>query len=326
MKALSYGVMIYMLLALIWWTILLRKTNNALYRSKIDTLQITQNQLYDVSAFDISKTEEFTTLTRQFNRNSYMILGEGLVFGISLILGIWFIQKASSKEVENSNKQKNFLLSITHELKSPIASINLITQTLLKRKVSQENLTDLHQSILSESTRLEKLINNLLLTTRLNNAYQYNFEQTDLVPLMDEIIRKLQFQYPKVVIEKSYSQDELYINGDKEAIFSVFNNLIENGIKYSRESGTIHVVLDTKQGQEITIDIIDEGIGIPDVEKKKIFQQFYRIGNEETRETKGTGLGLYIVDKIVKAHQGSIKVLDNQPKGSRFSIILPIGN
>lgn len=323
MRFLSYGVMVYMLMALIWWTVLLLKNNSNLYATKIELLQESQNRIFEVKDFDIKTTPEYATITSSFERNKKMILGEGMVFGISLILGLWFIQNAYIKEVENTSKQKNFLLSVTHELRSPIASINLITQTLLKRKLDPEKTTDLHESILSESTRLEKLINNLLFTTRINNSYTYNFETVNVNEVVNEVVKKTIFQYPEAIIDAHISSKELDIMADKEAFISIINNMVENGIKYSPKPAKIDIHV-KENSKIIIIEVTDQGMGIPDKEKLKVTEQFYRIGSEETRETKGTGLGLYIVDKITKAHKGTMVIQNNMPKGSKFIITLPI--
>lgn len=322
MRFLSYGVMVYMLMALIWWTVLLIKNNASLYETKVALLQESQNRIFEVKNFDIKTTPEYETITSTFERNKKMILGEGMVFGISLILGLWFIQNAYIKEVENTSKQKNFLLSVTHELRSPIASINLITQTLLKRKLPQEKAIDLHESILSESTRLEKLINNLLLTTRINNAYAYNFESVNVHEVISEVIKKVHFQNPEANIQVHITEPNVHIMADREAFISIVNNMVENGIKYSPKPAKIDINVQENQ-KHVIIEVMDEGIGIPENEKSKVTGQFYRVGSEETRETKGTGLGLYIVDKITKAHHGFMEIQNNTPKGSKFIITLP---
>jgi K+-sensing histidine kinase KdpD len=322
MKFLSYGVMIYMLLALIWWTILLTKNNRLLQEKSIALALHEIEQNTSSPSLQVGVHPTLLRIQEEHKKKKNMILGEGMVFGISLILGLWFIQKAYNKEIENTNKQKNFLLSVTHELKSPIASINLITETLLKRTLPKEKVDDLHSSILSESTRLEKLISNLLLASRINNAYQYNFEPVDIVTITENIIKTTKMQHPEVNIKCSYTDEKMILNADKEAIVSVVTNLIENSIKYSSAPAFIEINI-IYQNKNIALEVADHGFGIPDTEKLKVREQFYRTGNEETRQTKGTGLGLYIVDKIVEAHKGSLKIYDNYPKGTRITINLP---
>jgi len=322
MKFLSYGVMIYMLMALIWWTILLTKNNRLLQEKSIAlALNEIENKSFNPT-LDIAAHPTLIRIQQEHKKKKNMILGEGMVFGISLILGMWFIQKAYNKEIENTNKQKNFLLSVTHELKSPIASINLITETLLKRMLPKDKVDDLHSSILSESTRLEKLISNLLLASRINNAYQYNFERVDIVDITEKIIKTAKMQHPEVRIKFSYSDEQMTLKADQEAIVSVVTNLIENSIKYSSSPAFLEININ-QQGKNLVLEVADHGFGVPDAEKLKVLQQFYRTGNEETRQTKGTGLGLYIVDKIVEAHKGSLKICDNHPKGTRITITLP---
>jgi signal transduction histidine kinase len=321
MKFLSYGVMVYMLMALIWWTILLSRNNNMLYQKNLALISMAQANDGNLPAF-IPITLSKASVQKEYLRNKYMILGEGLVFGLSLIMGLWFIQKAYTKERENNIHQKNFLLSVTHELKSPIAAINLITQTLLKRKLPQDSIDNLHASVLSESSRLENLINNLLLATRLNNAYQYHFDLFDMCELAEKIIKSLHLQYHDSNISTNFSEKPMLIKADKESIISVITNLIENAIKYSPEQPQIALKIN-KTNKQCQIIVSDLGIGIPEVEKEKVIRQFYRIGNEETRKTKGTGLGLYIANKIVKAHQGKLKITDNIPTGTIITVTLP---
>lgn len=322
MKFLSYGVMIYMLMALIWWTILLTKNNRILQDKSITiaTNEILKNSSYN--DHDLSTHPAIIKIKKEHQKKKNMILGEGMVFGISLIIGMWFIQRAYNKGIENTNKQKNFLLSVTHELKSPIAAINLITETLIKRSLPKEKVDDLHASILSESTRLEKLIGNLLLASRINNAYPYNFESIDIVHIIENIIKTTKIQYPDVIIHFNSSDDHMYLNADKEAMVSVVTNLLENSIKYSPAPAFLEINV-KHQTKNILLEVADQGFGIPDTEKLKVIEQFYRTGNEETRQTKGTGLGLYIVDKIVEAHKGNLKIYDNDPKGTKIAITLP---
>lgn len=313
MKYLSYGVMVYMLLALIWWTILLSKNNTKLYEKNKEINYLTNN---------INKTVEAEKIYKDFLRNKYMILGEGMVFGISLILGLWFIQQAYTREVKYTTNQKNFLLSITHELKSPIAAIHLITETLIKRKLPNEKILDLQQSILSETSRLEKLINNLLLATKIESGYQYQLEVCNLNEMLEISSKRIQLQNPNLKISSNFTKQPLFVNADKESIYSVINNILENSVKYSNSNPEIQISLYT-QKEFAVINFADNGIGIPDVEKSKVLEQFYRVGNEETRSTKGTGLGLFIVKKIIDAHNGKFTISDNNPVGTLISVFIP---
>jgi signal transduction histidine kinase len=307
-----------MLLALIWWSVLLTRYNRAAYETQVKL----HNHKKEMHNTPSSGDNDLTVIEKQYKRSKYMIIGEGLVFGLSLIIGMWFIQKAHLKEIENTRKQKNFLLSVTHELKSPVASIRLIAETIMQRSLPHEKIVSLNEGIMKESVRLENLINNLLLASRINNEYQYNFEWCDLPELIEEVKNHIQRSHPDTGLRIHGRQKDFFILADREAMISVINNLIENAVKYSPHPAQVDISYDTKKNQCI-LEIADQGSGIPDQEKSKIFQQFYRVGNEETRQTKGTGLGLYITEKIILAHKGKITVSDNHPKGTIFTVTLP---
>lgn len=322
MKFLSYGVMTYMLLALIWWTVLLTKNNAELYQTKLELIKKEQKtDAFIIETINI-QSQEIIDLTKKYNRKANMILGEGLVFGLILIIGLWLLQRSFDKELEDAKRQKNFLLSITHELKSPITAVNLIMQTLMRRTLEIDKRNELYNNALDESKRLESLINNLLLSTKLDGNFLYNFEETNIVPLIKQDIEKLISLHPNIHVNLKLP-NESKLNIDKEAFHSLVFNVLENGVKYN-DNNDIQLDVEIIEKSTYTNLIFkDNGWGIPKNEKENIFSQFYRIGNEETRKTKGTGLGLYIVHKIVTAHKGSIKVLDNSPKGTIFQITLP---
>jgi signal transduction histidine kinase len=323
MKYLTYTVAGYMLLALIWWSVLLTRNNQALLSARTEAMQLKYGKIYQADNFDISNMPEYTQMFEKSERQHYMIIGEGIVFGVMLIIGIWFIQKSLDRELESAGKQKNFLLSVTHELKSPIASINLILQTLLHRDLKKEKSLELYKNALSESTRLEKLINNMLFTTKINTSYQYNLEPTDISQLTKENVQKFRFQYPDVHFQEDIAKD-IQTMVDREAYVSLLINLLENAEKYTGSSKEISLSLHPSGTGTVILSVTDNGHGILPTEKDKVFDQFYRSGSEETRRTKGTGLGLYIVKKIVQAHKGKVRILDNQPAGSIIEVTLPL--
>lgn len=313
MKWLSYIVISYMLLALVWWTILLHTKNREVYEAEVENLKITQH--------NTPETYEF--LTKNYKRQANMILGEGMVFGVSLLIGIWLIQRSFARELETKEKQNNFLLSVTHELKSPLTTINLSLETLKKRKLDHEMVREVSESALGESHRLERLINDLLLASKLDQKYQFNKEKIDLSGLVAETVDRYKDRSEQIVIEDDIVSD-ISISGDGKAIEKIVTNLIENAIKYG-ESSPIHVSLspDRQSGMAV-LKVCDEGPGVPLKERNNIFQKFYRIGSEQTRKTKGTGLGLYIVDRITEGHGGSVSFHENQPKGAIFEVKLPL--
>lgn len=324
LRLLSYGVIAYMMMAFSWWSVLLFVKNNDAFQAKRDLLRIgmVAEGLVTNDA-DFYKNDRYLELAKQYRRQEWMIVGEATVFIISLVIGIWLINRGYHKEVMAARQRRNFLLSITHELKSPIASIKLVLETLLKRQLPKEQSDKITQSAVREADRLNDLVNDLLLSARLEDAYQPNVEQVDLSALLHDLVHKLQEKHPQVVFSLEEKSPVGFILADKSGFTSVALNLLENAVKYSPEAPEIEVRLERKN-DTILWEVADKGIGIEDKEKARVFEKFYRIGNEDTRQTKGTGLGLFIVKEVIRAHGGTISIANNSPKGTVFKISLPV--
>jgi len=311
----AFIVIGYMLIALTWWTMLLNKKSKNEYLLKKELLELKSSQ--GLPDFQLSLKELDTELSRQRK----MVLGEGLAFGIMLIIGIILIFRSFKKELELATKENNFLLSITHELKSPIASIQLILETFKKRKLQETLKEELTDNALGETKRLNALVGNLLYANRLNHGQSFIKETVNVSELMKGIVNQFRKIYSDFQFDLKIEK-EVIAHLDRDALTIAINNLIENAVKYSGDEKSIDIRLGLNPN--ISIEIIDQGIGISKIEKSKIFNKFYRIGSEETRTTKGTGLGLYITYQIVLGLKGEILVKDNKPSGSIFQIIIPV--
>jgi signal transduction histidine kinase len=325
LRLLSYGVIAYMLLAFTWWSVLLFTKNRDAFAAKREYLHLimaAQDQELTDEIFYASP--QYKSLEKGYRRQEWMILGEALVFVVSLVIGVWLINRGYNKEMLAAQQRRNFLLSITHELKSPIASIRLVLETFRKRKLTEPQVEKLSNNGLKEAERLNTLVTDLLLSAKLEAAYSPYMEPLNLAILLEEMVHKVQEKSPKAEIHFHQDGHIPNINGDKPGLTSVFINLLENAVKYSSGHAILHTTISSQQDDLIVIEIADNGIGIPDREKKLIFEKFYRVGSEDTRTTKGTGLGLYIVNEIIRTHEGYIQVLDNEPKGTIFKITLPV--
>lgn len=252
-----------------------------------------------------------------------MILGEGAVFLFIFFVGGYFLHKAIKKERNMQQQQKNFLLSVTHELKSPLASIKLYLQTILKRDLDKEKRESFLSKCLLDIDRLDDLVENMLLASKIeNHTYTYPKEKFDFSKLVDENVNRLQINkcdYNQQTVSADIDP-AIEILGDRFALSALVNNLIENAIKYSGPCEIVKVKL-FRKNNAIHLLVADHGVGIPDLEKNKIFDKFYRIGNEDTRNTKGTGLGLYIVKQVAEKHKADILIRDNRPTGSIFEVV-----
>lgn len=251
-----------------------------------------------------------------------MVLGETAVFIFIFFVGAYYLQKAINQERKLQHQQKNFLLSVTHELKSPLASIKLYLQTILKRELDPAQQKSFITNSLKDIERLDDLVENMLLATKIeSNSYTFPKENFNLSELVNSVAGRLQVHTCSSQIIKLSVQQGISLLGDKFALTSVVTNLIENAVKYSPPCAEVNVSLRRSNGQ-IHFIVADSGIGINDQEKSRIFDKFYRVGSEDTRKTKGTGLGLYIVKQVLDKHQASIKVKNNQPSGSIFEVTI----
>jgi signal transduction histidine kinase len=252
-----------------------------------------------------------------------MIMSEGSVFIFVFFAGAYSLHKSINKERKLQEQKRNFLLSVTHELKSPLASIKILLQTIQKRNLTKQQTLDFIGKSLMDIERLDDMVENMLLASKIDNrSYSFPKAQFSLSVLVDSIVNRLQLtkcESNQQIIDAEI-EPKIQITGDKFALTSVVTNLIENAIKYSGPCETVGVRLFSKD-DKIFLQVADHGIGIADQEKNRIFDKFYRVGSEDTRNTKGTGLGLYIVKEVLDKHQASIKVKDNRPIGSIFEVV-----
>src|SRR6202012_777049 len=252
-----------------------------------------------------------------------MIMGEGLTFVVVFTVGALSLHKSVRREKKLQEQKRNFLLSVTHELKSPLASIKLLLQTIQKRSLTKDQILDFIDKSLLDIERLDDMVENMLLASKIDNqSYTFPKAKFNLSVLVDSIVNRLQVTKCDCnqQIINAEIDPKIEITGDKFALTSVVTNLIENAVKYSKPCEAVNVKLFQKD-DKIYLEVADHGIGIADDEKPRIFDKFYRVGSEDTRNTKGTGLGLYIVREVLNKHEATIKVKDNRPSGSIFEVV-----
>ncbi len=269
----------------------------------------------------IELTEELKQEPSEISKRITMIMGEGLVFFAILVAGIWKIRSSIKKELKLSQQQNNFMLSVTHELKTPLASNKLYIQTILKRELDKDLRQELLQKAIAENERLEALIDNILNAARLENqTFQSERTDIDLSTLVQRIIERLDGKpQDKPSRIKATIASDIRVLGDKLMLDAAISNLIDNALKYTQEE--IAIDLKYEQGKTI-VRVADHGAGVPSGMEQEIFEKFRRGGNEETRTTKGSGLGLFIASEFVKLHGGTLTYSPNVPKGAIFQITL----
>lgn len=269
----------------------------------------------------IELTGELKKETDEVSKRVLMILGEGLVFFIILLFGLWKIRSSIKKELQLSQRQNNFLLSVTHELKTPLAANKLFLQTVKKRNLEEEKRADFIDKAILENERLEFMIDNILNASRLeNNALKAFKSETDLSALINQLVDRFEKRNQKDFVKRSI-EENITVPVDVFFIETIINNLLENALKYSGQEPEIEIYL-YGTADRVIFGIKDQGPGIPKNLRQTVFTKFYRAGNEETRTQKGSGLGLFIVAELVKMHNGKIEYKENHPKGANFEITL----
>lgn len=299
---------------------MLFEKNETAFKEKVELSAIQHNQENPGMAFE--STEVYAKLHNKYSRQRLMIFLEGSVFMGLLVIGFFQIRKAITKEMELAEQQRNFLLSITHELKSPISTVKLSLQTMLKRTLEPDKSEKLLNHSLADVDRLESLVDNILFAAKIErNSHGFSSQEVNISEVLYVICERF-MQNKKQIKVRPEIAENVYLNTDTIGFSSVAINLIENAVKYSGEGTNVTVSL-SENNTHVVLKVCDEGIGIADAEKKKIFEKFYRVGSEDTRNTKGTGLGLYIVKRFVEIYKGVITIKDNKPKGTIFELQFP---
>lgn len=269
----------------------------------------------------IELTEEINGESSLIAKRVTMIMGEGAVFLLLLLIGIWQIRRSIKKELNLSKRQKNFLLSVTHELKTPLAANKLYIQTVTKRELDTEQRTELLNKAIDENMRLERMIDNILNATRLeNDALNPVKEEFEINALLNSIADRFRVlnTTKQITVE---SNETLMISADRFMMETLLTNLTENAIKYAGKEASITLYANSNNGKLI-LGVKDDGPGVAKELRQEIFKKFFRAENEETRSQKGTGLGLYIVDQLVKMQGGTIECKSNTPRGANFQITI----
>jgi len=293
-RLVAYVIIGYIIAFFIWWSFLLIRTENERF--------YLENLNYSIEETDTLASERL----KSHQRNKRMIVMEGSVF-ILLLAGLsyWVVRMIRNRERFLENK-KNFLLSAAHELRSPLASLKLNLQTLAKKDLSQPQKERLLELSLKETERLVQLTDKALLVTKIDS-------DNNKFALPSVNISEL---YKNYLIEKWPNENRLsanidpdsYVLGEENILKSVLNNLVENALKYT--SGNVQVELKKKM-DKIVLTVVDQGPMIPVEEQAKIWDMFYRVGDEMTRTKDGLGLGLYLVKETVENLSGSVDLQGN---------------
>jgi signal transduction histidine kinase len=260
------------------------------------------------------------------NRALYWtVLAVGTTFLVLLLVGVVMYLALSIKAIRLNQRQSNFIDSVTHELKSPLASLKLCLQTLERRPLSAEQQTEFHRFMLEDLQRLHNLIDHLLDAARLDQKpMERDEEDVELAALLERCAQSTSQRYrlPAETIRRELSP--AWVRARPIDLEMVFRNLLDNAVKYAGEAPEVGIDLRSDGNGRVTVRISDNGPGIPPPLRRKIFGRFVRVGNELERSKPGTGLGLYIVRTLVRRMHGKITVRGRGTEpGTIFEVDLP---
>lgn len=299
----------YIVAGLCWWFIALERDNR----------KMATYQLRELRSRDPEYATRSAAIRAEEKKQTAAYVEEGSTFLFLILLGALFVYREVRRQIRLQIQQQNFMMAVTHELKTPIAVTKLNLETLRKYQLDAEKQQRIIQTALQETNRLDALANNILIASQLEGGgYTRTKEIMNFSELAEGCIRDYRSRFPDnewVAI----IQPDCTVTGDLFLLQLLVGNLLENAVKYSPKEGEVTLTLKT-EGRHVVLSVRDKGPGIPDEEKKKIFGKFYRSGQEATRQTKGTGLGLYLCRKIADDHKATIKVADNSPTGSIFTV------
>jgi signal transduction histidine kinase len=253
----------------------------------------------------------------------------GLIGLIDLMLGAGLLLVYSNvrREVHLSRLKSDFVANVSHELKTPLALIRLFAETLeLGRVPNEDKARQYYRVINKESQRLTQLINNILDFSRIEaGRKEYRFATADVAHIVHEVLEAYRFPIEQqgFRLEVDVADDVPELEVDKEALGQALINLVNNAIKYSPHEKYLNLTL-ARAGDRVLLSVSDHGIGVHKADQKKIFEKFYRAENSLVHETKGSGLGLSLVQHIMEAHGGSVELESAPGKGSTFTLVLPV--
>jgi signal transduction histidine kinase len=258
----------------------------------------------------------------------WAVLAIGATFLGILIVGVVAYLVLSIKAFRLNQRQSNFIDSVTHELKSPIASLKLCLQTLSRHQLPPEQESDFHRFMLEDLQRLDNLINHLLDTARLDQApVERGFEPVDLAAVVERCIESTRQRYRLSAETIKQHLEPATIYGRPMDLEMIFRNLLDNAVKYAGTVPEVGVDLFRPGGDRVRVRISDNGPGIPYKLRRKIFGRFVRLGSELERAKPGTGLGLFIVRTLVKRMHGQVTVRGRGSlSGTVFEVDLPATN
>ncbi len=320
-KVLQLGFVMLLFVCMLqvgWWI-----TDNLIFTHEV------RDEIQMLRAADPSAGEELQDLLAASNGRANRYIWEGGFFLLVLLAGMAVLVRAIRHDAELRRRQQNFLAAVSHEFKSPLASMQLAAETLVLRS-GEDDTRRLGQRVLGDCERLLRMVDNLLDTTRLEEGrHTLAPESVDLADMIARELAVVSDRAARHGIEATADVDDtLRLNADRAAIETILRNLLDNALKACVAGDGSQITVDGRiSGDRVTICVTDDGHGFPPEDAELMFEKFYRLGDEQTRTTPGTGLGLYIVRRLTTMTGGTITADSDGPgRGARFTVSWPGAN
>ncbi|MCG6949088.1 MAG: HAMP domain-containing histidine kinase [Acidobacteria bacterium] len=270
------------------------------------------------------RIEVWAAVLEDYQDRIVMVVLESLFFAVLMLVLIGLLWRSFRREVELERQHRNFLSAVTHELKSPLATMRLVLETVISGRADPETGAKFLGNALVDVERLENLVEKILEATRFGEgSTPIRRQEEDLSRLIEDSIEDFK---RRALAEGAHLRTEIspgiHADLDAEAMTIVVSNLLENAVNYGGDPPTVEIDL-SFDGSRAVLEVSDNGTGISKDDLPSVFRRFFRGGDEMTRTTKGTGLGLYLVQQIVAAHRGKVEVASTGPDGSNFRVTLP---
>lgn len=277
--------------------------------------------------FEVGIAREGGTVEEAVNRRKNQnLIALGLLM-IIMVLGVGLVFRNVQREMELAQKKADFVSNVSHEIRTPLALINMFAETLLLGRVKEEKKKhEYYEIITKEVNRLTNMLNRILSFSKIEaEKREFKKQEIDLSEIIEDVLHTYSFHLENNGFNYAchLSEEPLPVLIDKEALIEVMVNLIDNGMKYSLEEKDIQVSTG-KEGDHAFVSVTDRGMGIAKNQLNKLFEKFYRVPSGDVHDTKGSGLGLSIVQHIVEAHQGEVKVSSKPGEGSEFKVLIPL--
>ena len=263
------------------------------------------------------------------NLTELALLILGIIFFIVLIFGVVLNTTFLIREIRRNEQHDAFINAVTHELKTPIASIRLYLETLKTREVDEEQRREFYNIMLADSDRLLLTVEQVLRASRTGlKRRQFSTSVINISDMVQECLELTRLRYglneTALIYRESPQAHSARVSGDIDELRSAFSNLLDNAVKYSDDQVQVSVLVSALDDKRVAVRVTDKGIGIPSAQLKRIFKRFYRVPGRFMARVKGTGLGLFIVHSVVTKHGGRVFAESRGlGHGSTFTVLLP---